>query len=102
MQWGFCNATLFVPICGAVKELHIKESLSDDLFSITILNEKSRQNWIEFALKMTVDTFCNRGCSAVEVLELLFNSNDFGRVLLVKSFMFGKLGVHAKHGRFYQ
>jgi hypothetical protein len=29
------------------------------------------------------------------VLELSFNSNEFGRVLLVKPSMFGKLEVHA-------
>ena len=30
----------------------------------------------------------------IELLELSFNSNEFGRVLLVKPSMFGKLEVH--------
>ena len=33
--------------------------------------------------------------SKLMVIELSFNSNEFGRMLLVKPSMFGKLEVHA-------
>ena len=52
-----------------MKKLHNKKSYAGHLFFITILNEQSLQNRIEFALRMTVDTASNTRCSAVGILH---------------------------------
>ena len=43
---------------------------------------------------MVFDVCLNLGSILVLLLELSFNANEFGRVLLVKPSMFGKLEVH--------
>ena len=45
---GTLHRNHVVPVYGAVKKLHNKDSYTYDLFSITIVNKQSLQNWIEF------------------------------------------------------